>query len=37
VLLERGQGARMLPVAFEGRDEFGEHRSGVRRQFCSPG
>ncbi len=33
VLLEYGEGARMLPVVFEGRDELAEHRRGVGRTF----
>jgi hypothetical protein len=33
VLLQHGDGAHMLPAAFEGRDELAEHRRGVRRQF----
>jgi hypothetical protein len=33
VLFEDGDGACVLPVAFEGGDEFAEHRGGVRCQF----
>jgi hypothetical protein len=33
MLLEHGDGAGMLPVVFQGRDEFAEHRRGVWRQF----
>jgi hypothetical protein len=33
VLLEHGDGARMLPVLLEGRHELAEQRRGVRRQF----
>ena len=37
VLLEHGDGARMLPVVLQGRDELAEHRRGVRRQFQRAG
>jgi hypothetical protein len=33
VVLEHGDGTRMLPILFQGHDEFAEHPRRVRRQF----
>ena len=37
MLLEHGDGARMLPVVLQGRDELAEHRRGLRRQVQRAG
>lgn len=37
MILEHGDGAGMLPVLLQGRDELAEHRRGLRRQVQRPG